>query len=728
MNIILSVNTILEWVNIEGETKYERILWIDLSTDQLVSIYLPAKKLPEWKILSEYEDALENGELIKLSIDPFVKLNSLSEDIPLKHLTLRDRAWEVIGDIVFIEPDIYISDKRGQLIQQVINKYGVRKKAIFKYLKRYWIGGKIKNALLPAYDKCGAAGQERLAGEKKRGRPSNLSKNEPEKIGVNITEQTKRIFEMGTNLYYNSTAKRSLKKTHKLILEKFFHIGFETVNGVSVPIMPLASEMPTYRQYHYWFTKRLDLQKTFIAREGEKGYQLRSRPILGSSNEKVNGPGSVYQIDATIPGQYIVSTYDRTQIIGKPVVYLVVDVFSRIIVGLYIGLEGPSWIGAMMALANTFLDKVSFCAEYGISIDQHMWPCKGLPETIMADRGEMEGFNADYLPEILGIAVKNAPPYRGDLKGIIEQKFNQMDERVINELPGAVKERYRERGEKDHRLEAILDLREFTKIIINMVIDYNLNHFIEDYSREEFMISDHLEPIPIKLWNWGIQYRSGHFREKSEDIVRMALMPKDEATITLRGIRFKGMYYSCKKALEEQWFQKARRYGNKTVKISYDPRRLNQIFILSDDGKGFETCELLPRENRYKHHYLEEVAKLIEAEKLMADKHRLNKPQTDAFFQANNDAIIKEAREKTLEAMSGKSLSDRQRVKSIKTNRAEEKERIREKEAWTANDSKEPVVDNLVELNTIDKELEVKTRSKRDLFLSILENQTKEQQ
>ena len=486
--------------------------------------------------------------------------------------------------------------------------------------------------------------------------------------------------------------------------------------------------MPTYRQYHYWFNKRLDLQKTLTTREGEKGYQLRSRPILGSSNEKVNGPGSVYQIDATIPGQYLVSTYDRTQIIGKPIVYLVVDVFSRIIVGVYIGLEGPSWIGAMMALANTFLDKVAFCAEYGITIEEHMWPCKGLPETVMADRGEMEGFNADYLPQMLGIAVKNAPPYRGDLKGIVEQKFNQMDEIVIYDLPGSVKERYRERGEKDHRLEAIIDLREFTTIIINMIIDYNLHHFIEDYSRDEFMISEHLEPIPIELWNWGIKYRSGHFREMSEDIVRMALMPKDEATITPRGIRFKGMHYSCQKALEEQWFQKVRRYGNKKVKVSYDPRRLNQIFIVSDDGKSYETCELLPRENRYKNHYLEEVTKLFESEKLMADKHRLNKPQTDAIFHANNDAIIKEAKEKTLEAMAGKSLSDRQRVNSIKTNRAKEKECNREEDAWTAKISKEPAVDNLVELNTIDKEIEVKTRSKRDLFLSILENQTKEQQ
>ena len=45
------------------------------------------------------------------------------------------------------------------------------------------------------------------------------------------------------------------------------------------------------------------------------------------------------------------------------------------------------------------------------------------PSVILADRGEMESRTADLLCKHLGIAVENAPPYRGDLKGIIEKHF-----------------------------------------------------------------------------------------------------------------------------------------------------------------------------------------------------------------------------------------------------------------------------------------------------------------
>lgn len=732
MNTELIMNTVLEWIDSEESTRYERVLWLDRLGGRMVVIVLFDKDLlPVWKNLDEYEEALFNGKVIKLKSDPYISLKSIDNVIPENHLSRRDKSWELVKKIVFVEPDIYISETRGKLIRQIIDKYKVGKKRIYKTLYRYWAGGKTINALLPAYDKCGAPGNERKSNpEIKRGRPSNLYKHDPDLKGVNVDDEMKRKFKLGFNLFFNNKKNLTYKKAYDLTMEKFFHTGISMVDGIAIPIMPQNSELPTFREFYYWVRKRLDLKKTTIAREGEKGYSLRWRPVLGSSNQKVYGPGSVYQIDASIPPVYLVSSYDYYSVIGKPIVYLVVDVFSRMDVGLYIGLKGPNWIGAMMALANTFLNKVKFCAEYGIEIKESQWPCKGLPESIIADRGEMEGMNADYLPERLGINVINDPPYRADLKGIVEQKFNQTEEEVLYQIPGVVKDKFRERGEKDHRPEAVLTLDEFTTIIINTIIDYNCNHYIHDYSRDEFMIREIVEPVPIKLWEWGVKNRSGHFREKSEDIIRMALMPKDTAQITNSGIRFKGMYYSCKKAVEEQWFQKAKRYGGKSIEISYDPRRLNQIFILSDDGKGFEICELLPRENRYKNHHLEEVTKLLEFEQYQEDIHNQTKAQTTAVLHAKNEAIIQKAVERKQKIMEGQNLSERQIVKSIKPNRARDKELIRQEQAWT--DKPESNVDksglnNVIDINTLTNNFQQKPKTKRDMYLDILEKQTTEE-
>jgi hypothetical protein len=194
------------------------------------------------------------------------------------------------------------------------------------------------------------------------------------------------------------------------------------------------------------------------------------------------GPGSIFQVDATIADIYLVSSLDRTRIIGRPVIYMVIDVFSRMIVGLYVGLEGPSWAGAMMAVANATTDKVAFCAEYGIKITDADWPCRYLCESFLADRGEFLGYSSDVLVDRLNIPVANCPPYRADWKGIVEQSFRRLNVKTIHWQPGAVRKcKGGRRGERDYRLDATLDLKGFTQLMINTALSHNLHRHIDNY-------------------------------------------------------------------------------------------------------------------------------------------------------------------------------------------------------------------------------------------------------
>ncbi len=176
-------------------------------------------------------------------------------------------------------------------------------------------------------------------------------------------------------------------------------------------------EVPSIRQFRYWYQKDKDLKNEIQKRKGEAEYNLNSRSVLGKSDYGLMGPGSKYQIDATVGDIYLVSQFGRSNIIGRPVLYFVIDVFSRMVTGMYVGLEGPSWVGAMMAISNAASDKVSYCQAYGICITDEEWPCHHIPAAILGDRGEMESKNADNLVSMLGIRIENAPPYRADLKG-----------------------------------------------------------------------------------------------------------------------------------------------------------------------------------------------------------------------------------------------------------------------------------------------------------------------
>nr|WP_246427779.1 Mu transposase C-terminal domain-containing protein [Paenibacillus phyllosphaerae] len=426
----------------------------------------------------------------------------------------------------------------------------------------------------------------------------------------------------------------------------------------------------------------MDLEDTLKSRHGEKRFALDYRPILGSSTYESFGPGSRFQIDATVADVYLVSEYRREWIIGRPIIYIVIDVFSRYIAGIYIGLEGPSWIGAMMALANTTMDKVQFCAQYGIDIEPEEWVSSHLPQKLTADRGELEGEKPSQLIDVLGVDVENAPPYRADWKGIVEQQFRLVNLRSIQFIPGAIKERYRERGQRDYRLDAKLTLKEFTQIMIRNVLYHNNHHHMLWYDRNEFMVADEVAPVPRDLWHWGIINRNGRLKKQPENIVKLNLMYQGEATVTAAGIQFKGMHYGCELAMREQWFVIAR--ANKTwrVKVCYDPRSTNEIYLWLDEGRQFETCMLLEREERYRNKRIEEVEDLLEIERYQGRHQGSNNMLSKIELDAHTKAIVDAAAKKTEEAIQQSQESSNQRIKGTRQRRSNEKLINREQEVF----------------------------------------------
>ncbi|MBN0238199.1 transposase, partial [Pseudomonas aeruginosa] len=124
--------------------------------------------------------------------------------------------------------------------------------------------------------------------------------------------------------------------------------------------------------------------------------------------------------------------------------------------------EGPSWVSAMVALANTVADKVEYCLQYGVEIDASDWPVKGLPDVVLADKGELNGTKVEAFSQAFGVRIENAPARRGDAKGIVERYFRTVQERFKPYACGVVEDNTsRKRGGHDYRLDASLTLPEF---------------------------------------------------------------------------------------------------------------------------------------------------------------------------------------------------------------------------------------------------------------------------
>lgn len=673
-------NMVVEWSLSESENRHiERILWISPSRDLLFSIAMEDDKaFPVMKTFTEYTVGFESNLCRQIEwINDSIPL--LDSGIDSEHLSLRDKSWDAIKEIVVDEPACFDKRFRGTRIREAQERTGLHKSTLYRYLRRYWQGGKMKNALLPHFNNCGSYGNDREPKDIKRGRPRKF---EDAPVGINIDEEIKQLLRSGIRLFYNNKDKAPLKHAYQKTLEKFFSSGFRQSGNALIPILPPPEKLPTFGQYKYWFKKEMDLEDTLTSRHGKKRFALDYRPILGSSTYESFGPGSRFQIDATVADVYLVSEYRREWIIGRPIIYIVIDVFSRYIAGIYIGLEGPSWIGAMMALANTTTDKVRFCAQYGITIDPDEWVSSHLPQKLTADRGELEGNKPSHLIDVLGVDVENAPPYRADWKGIVEQQFRLTNLRSIRFIPGAIKERFRERGERDYRLDAKLTLREFTQIMIRTVLYHNNHHHMQWYDRNEFMVAEDITPLPRELWHWGIINRNGRLKKQPEHIVKLNLMLQGEATVTSAGIQFKGMHYGCDLAMREQWFVKARAGKTWRVKVCYDPRSTNEIYLWLDNGHQFETCTLLEREERYQNKRFEEVEDLLEIERYQGRHHETSNMNSKIELDAQRDAIVKEATRKTNEAIKNSEESNNQRVKGSRQRRSNEKLLNREQEAF----------------------------------------------
>lgn len=655
--------------------RVERVLWVSPNCESLVLIPVyDHKALPRFVETREIQSEIQRADCRVIELDPFAELQKPEELIPEMHRLRRDRAFKVLEPLLALPmPELFKPEVRGPIVRRIHCGSAISKRTIYFELRRFLQAGMRKNALLPRYDRCGGRGKERACSDRKRGRPSAVRLSTNLGQGVNVDPDIRDKFRRGIKAFYEnskSSGKHTFVEAYQLTLQNYFHKGYRMQNGVRIPVLPPVDELPTFRQFRYWYQKERDPSRALIAREGERRFNLRRRAILGDSTQMAFGPGSIFQIDATTADLYLVSSLDRKRIVGLPTLYLCVDVFSRLITGFAALIQPPSYLAAALALENAASDKQEYCKGIGLTISPDDWPCQHLPECLVADRGELEGPMADNIVNSLHVRLSNTAPYRADWKAIVERSFRTVNDQMLHWMPGAVDKNY-ERGQRDYRLDAVLDLREFRQLMVCFILEHNRRR-IEGYRLDQYMIGDQLEPRPSVLWNWGIRNRSGHLRTMDPDTLRRNLLPRDQATVTARGIRFQGLFYVCERALTEQWFVKARERGTWKVDVAYDPRDVETLFLCVKGVPRPETCQLVAAEERFKGRPWIDVEDHFRSQDQGKELAATSDQQATAEFRARIESIVSQAQENTAAARDGRQ-SKRARIKGIRANRQAER-------------------------------------------------------
>ena len=548
---------------------------------------------------------------------------------------IRDRTFELIRALVADEPAIYDTHRRADMLRAREKETGVKMNNIYTYLGRYWKGGMTPDALLPDLTRRGRGRSSSFVAAKRLGRPKKEGEN-----GKILVPEDYEKFAKAIREHYKSDTKPTLHDTYEWMISHLYTLP--RFPGDTDPGQLPPDEKPSFMQFYYWHRKNRDAVGESKSREGNR-YDLTCRGTTGKSETHVMGPASVAQIDATIADFYLVRENSRDEVIGRPVVFFIKDVKTRMVMGMHVTLENASWDSALMALKNAAEDKVEYCGRYGISITPEEWPCRHLPLSITADNGELGGTGVEEVIAQLGITVENTPPYRGDLKAVIENTFSQMDLSLRYIVPGHVDRDDGQRGAVNRRKEACLDIRSFTQLVIRSVLYYNNSHYMESYQKTPEMRARHVRPIPRELWNYGMQYETGALRAVSREDICRVLLPRDRASVTESGICFNGLYYTCAPAREEFWFDRARTSGRWKVPVTYDPTCVDHIYIHSDDGR-MVTCSLLDRSAMYSGSSAQDMARAKEEDGLekAAWSQEQERAKTSLILEA--EAVVKRCR------------------------------------------------------------------------------------
>lgn len=674
---MLAVNQLVSFIE---EDRIERVLWIDIERRGYFLIDIASKNaLPLYRRHAELE-AMTDGEQLRSDVkDPFTY--AVAEDtIDPRHRKLRDKNWQKVSPLLVQQPAIFLPEQRGRIIASQTAETGESHVPLYRLLRRYWQRGMTPNAFLPDFDKCGGRGRDKAVSDKPRGRrPRN-----PESAVVNVDPNMRSIFRAAITRFYASNPVFDLPECYHAMLKKDFTDAFINPNhGRQELVVRVGS--PTLRQFRYWYGKDNDIFAVSRRRHTARKYDKDMRGLLGTSLDEVSGPGDRYQIDATIADVYLVSRYDRHRIVGRPVVYVVIDVFSHLITGVYVGFEGPSWVGAMEALSVAVLDKVSYCDRFGIEILPEEWPSVGMPVRLLGDRGEMAGSMVETFIKSFNAHVENTAPYRADWKGLVEQQFRLLPARFKAYTPGYIQEDYQQRGGNDYRLDATLDIDQFTRILLFCILVYNNSHVLTDYPLSPEMIRDHVRPVPVEMWEWGTHDGGGRLRTFPAEQVRVGLLPSDEATVTHAGIRYSGCYYSCPLAIEEYWFDKARQRGTWKIKISYDPRCMDSIWLHGEPGQPhFIACTLTDRSRDHEGKSIWEIDQLRQEARSLAASARPDQTQGRVNLINQVQSVVREA-EAMAPDVSG--LSDSERTRAIRDNRQAERKELQRRDAVRAEKS-----------------------------------------
>lgn len=531
-------------------------------------------------------------------------------------------------------PAILSKEGRGKRIDEHARKLGVSPQTVVAALRDYWLGGQTTDALLTRYgegarkravaltqaqapnpDATGPANES--PSEKENPRPRGRKRSDKSESYLLVGDERIRLRDAIVRTFVE---KRTVTR-HKLYRAVMTQL-YSRLDQNGVPRLLPSRERPSRKQVTTLLDSALKLSEKGLHYMSAAEWENNNKPITGTFLQHSIGAGHIYEIDSTIVDLWLVARDNRNKIIGKATLYLVVDRYTRLIVGFHLTLDKPSWSGAMEALLSVVADKKALCQRFGAAYRPEVWVAHGVvPYAIAADRGsEYLGHESDQIAQDLRINVINMPAHMSCLKGMVECTFKLIHVSLKENSPGyePPTNPFKRHNEKCYERDAQYTLDELTAEFIDIIAHHNLRMH-PGMELDPELVLDEESPIPANIWVKDVARRSGMLRMHDETFMRHMLLPRKNAVVRQEGIFVNKCFYVCPQAFEDEWFVRAGKQRF-PVRVTYDRRSVNQVYIHNPQrGPEPYPATLSPRSQHYTDYSVGEVLAVETARKKMRD-------------------------------------------------------------------------------------------------------------
>ncbi|WP_262297081.1 Mu transposase C-terminal domain-containing protein [Microvirga sesbaniae] len=256
--------------------------------------------------------------------------------------------------------------------------------------------------------------------------------------------------------------------------------------------------------------------------------------------------------------------------IGRPWLTVALDRATRMILGVHLSFEVPSYASLQRCLAHAFWPK----DLTGLDL-KHDWPCEGIPKRVFTDNGrEFLSRSLKRTEEALGFSVIQLPGRSPWLKGKVERFFGTMNAQVLNHEDGKTFSNTQKRKDYDSVGKARISLNELRSKLTKWIVDdYHVT------SHEGLKGLPGSMNTPLEAWYQKTDPEGVRGVPDFEHIRRLTgatfLRP-----ITKNGVRLFGLYY-----WHEDLTDLRRRGGNPRYEIRADPYNIGEVSLLDHVDK-----------------------------------------------------------------------------------------------------------------------------------------------